>query len=222
MEKNFDAILWDLDGTLMDTKLGILNSVKHTAKHCGLKELTDDEIDEFIGPPFEQSAKKIFGVDEEKAIELAAIFREKYKTLELFNATPTPYIFEVMEEIKNCGILQGLATYKTEFCSFPLMKHFKFDKYLDTMHGGIVGLNRTKTDIMNECINDFKLNSMNRILMIGDTEHDLLASKEIGCFFLGVNFGFGFNNLTKDDMNYENIIGFVDDIRDLIPIAIKK
>lgn len=221
MKKNFDVVLWDLDGTLMDTKAGILNSVRHTAKACGLKDLSDDEIDKFIGPPFEHSAKIIFGVDDKEAVKLAEVFREKYKTLELFNAVPTPYIYEVMRELKDNDVLQGLATYKTEFCSFPLMEHFKFDEYLDVMHGGIVGMNKTKKDIMMECISDLKINDMNRVLMVGDTEHDLRASMELGCYFLGVNFGFGFNDLTETDKNYEKTISFIDDIRDLVKIVIK-
>ncbi len=222
MKKNFDVVLWDLDGTLMDTKAGILNSVRHTAKACGLRELSDVEIDKFIGPPFEYSAKEIFGVGDLEATRLADIFREKYKTLELFNAVPTPYVFDVMKELKDNSILQGLATYKTEFCSFPLMEHFGFNEYLDVMHGGIVGLNKTKTDIMIECIKDLKIDDMDRVLMVGDTEHDLRASMELGCYFLGVNFGFGFNDLTEIDKNYEKTIKFIDDIRDLIPIVIKK
>ncbi len=216
MKHNFDLILWDLDGTLLDTKPGLKNSVVLTAENIGFRKLTEEEIDSFIGPPFEDRAKEVFNLDDDKLKEVVEAFRDNYRHKELFNATPMPHIYEVLDEIKKRDIKQGLATYKVEYCTFPLMEHFEFTKYFDTMHGGIENEKLMKKDIMLKCIRDINITDMSRVLMVGDTEHDLRGSIEIGCKFFGVEYGFGFSDLSGDEKSYKNIVAFANDINKII------
>ena len=60
MNKKFDLILFDLDGTLFDTTDTILNSIEATIKLLGLRELTKEEVGSFIGPPVVTSLKKFY------------------------------------------------------------------------------------------------------------------------------------------------------------------
>lgn len=216
MNHNFDLILWDLDGTLLNTKPGLKNSVALTAETIGFRKLTEEEIESFIGPPFEDRAREVFCLDDEKLKEVVMAFRNNYRHKELFNANPMPKIYETLDEIKKRNIKQGLATYKIEYCTFPLMEHFDFTKYFDTMHGGVENEKLMKKDIMLKCINDISVSDMNRVLMVGDTEHDLRASMEIGCKFFGVEYGFGFSGLSHDEENYKNILEFTSDVSRII------
>lgn len=216
MNHNFELILWDLDGTLLNTKPGLKNSVALTAESIGFRKLTEDEIESFIGPPFEDRAREVFNLDDNKLKEVVEAFRDNYKHKELFNAIPIPHIYEALDEIKKRGIKQGLATYKIEYCTFPLIEHFDFTKYFDTMHGGLENEKLMKKDIMLKCIRDINITDMDKVLMVGDTEHDLRASIEIGCKFLGVKYGFGFSDLSEDEKKYKKILDFTDDISKII------
>ena len=60
--KHYKTVLFDLDGTLLDTSKGILGAVKYAQQQMNLPSLPDSRLREFIGPPPVESYKRIFGV----------------------------------------------------------------------------------------------------------------------------------------------------------------
>ena len=221
MEKLYNVVLWDLDGTIMDTNDSIIQSVKHTLVSENLPNLTYEQLQAFVGPPLEDCFMKAFNCSMEDALKYSAVFRDHYKNKELFNAVPIEGVFDVMSIIKGLGINQALATFKSEPFSIPLMMRFGFNKYFDSMHGSILGIKTTKVKLMQRCLEDLGENDYSKVVMIGDTEYDLLASIELGCKFVGVNYGVGFKGITDEERNNPNCIVFVDKITDILPYIIK-
>ena len=80
--KNFDILLFDLDGTLTDSQEGIINCMKHALTAMG-REIPDD-INRFLGPPLYDSFAEFCGMNEEEVLEAVRIFRERYSTVGLF------------------------------------------------------------------------------------------------------------------------------------------
>lgn len=197
------AVLFDLDGTLLDTSEGIKHSVRHTISVMGYKPLSEETILKFVGPPIQNSLMDYCGVDSEEAQRGANVFREFYKSHALFEAVPYDGIMGVLESLKNKGIKIGVATYKREDYAIDLLKHFGIDKFCDVIHGADNENQLTKSDIIRMCINELNFHQ-NKVVLIGDTIHDAKGAMNEAISFLGVSYGFGFKS--ADEINcYPNI-----------------
>ncbi len=65
----FRYVLFDLDGTLTDPKIGITSSVQYALKYYGIMEENLDNLTPFIGPPLKDSFMEFYGISDEKANE---------------------------------------------------------------------------------------------------------------------------------------------------------
>lgn len=187
------GILFDLDGTLLDTSEGIIESVRHTISLLGLPELTTEVLKTFVGPPVQESFKKYYGMEEANAQEAADVFRSYYKETALFLAQPYPGIHELLEKIKKNNLRIGVATYKREDYAKTLLEHFDIAPFCDTICGADNENKLTKTDIIMKCLHDLSLDTKDTVL-IGDTIHDARGASNSGIPFIGVAYGFGFES----------------------------
>lgn len=220
MNKKFDLILFDLDGTVFDTAQTILNSLKGTIEKAGLRKLTDEEIDTFIGPPVIDSFHRYYPeMSDEEIDNLIKAYRQYYIDNELLKAKPFDKIPEVLITLKKNGYKTGLATYKLMRCVTPLFDYYDMTKHFDTLRGSINEKGLTKTDIMRLAIEDCKVNDYDRVCMIGDTEHDLRGAINLGVYFIGVNYGAGFKGLTEEEKNYKKCLGYVDRAEQILDLV---
>ena len=128
-------VLFDLDCTLLDTREGILESIKHAAKELGYRELSLEEQLSFVGPPIQKSFMDHYGCDKEEAQRAADIFRAFYSTQTLLMASPYDGIYELCEGLKENGIKMAVATYKREDYAVSILEHFGIASFCTTMHG---------------------------------------------------------------------------------------
>lgn len=189
--------IFDLDGTLLDTSKGIISCVNHVVKSNNMRNLTDNELLSFIGPPIQNSFKKSFELDNVDCQRLAEEFRDIYKETFLFEAEPYAGIYELLDLLKKDGVEIAVATYKREDYAIKLLNHFGFDAYSSNMHGADNFNVLKKKDIINICIDNSVIKDLNEIVYIGDTESDINAAKETGVSFIGVNYGFGFKSVEE-------------------------
>ena len=75
----YKYLLFDLDGTIVDSSLGITNSVLYTLNHFSIKVNDKKELLKFIGPPLVDSFKDFYGFDDNKAHEAVLVYRSHYK-----------------------------------------------------------------------------------------------------------------------------------------------
>ena len=189
----FNSVIFDVDGTLLDASEGIKKSVLFALDKFNLKLPPHHSINEFIGPPIQNSCKNIFKLNEEAAQKFADCFRKKYAAGDVFLAEPYIHIYELLEFLKSINTKLGVATYKREDYAVDLMKHFRFDKYFDAIHGADNNNKLTKKDLINKCIYDLNTRPEETIF-IGDSASDGIAAAEAGCQFIAVTYGFGFKN----------------------------
>ncbi len=215
MSYDIKAVLFDLDGTVLDTSEGILVSIKDTINHLGLTMLPDEKLYKFIGPPIEWSFEEHLGLTGEKNKEACAYFRDRYSNHNLLLATPYEGMFDFLKFLKDRGIPTGIATYKKDDYAKKLLCYYDFDKYCDVMYGSDYENKLKKADIINLCIKDLGVTDNSKVLMVGDSKHDATGAANIGTLFAGVSFGFGFGEFGGEDINdYEHII-YVDKMMDL-------
>ena len=198
------AILFDLDGTLLDTTDGVLESAIYAAMQLGYPELPHEIMLKFVGPPIQNSFIKYYNCDEIKAQQAANVFRRYYKDKALLKAKYYDGIIEVLKELKTRGRKIAVATYKREDYAIVLLRHFGIAEYCDSMHGADNFNKLTKADIVNICIDEMN-EPKEEVVLIGDTEHDAIGANKAGVSFLGVTYGFGFKS--DADVNEFNNIG---------------
>lgn len=202
----YDIAVFDVDGTLLNTKEGILLAVQDTMKQCGLREITKEEEPLFIGPPIQESLIKVFGMSTGEAQETANVFRAMYKEEGyLLKATAYEGIIEVMETLLSRGVKVAVATYKRHDYAVKICNHFGFNKYSNIIYGADNENKLKKLDIIELCLKDLGAKDYRRAVMIGDSSFDAIGADQIGTDFIGVTYGFDF--LTKEDVDHFPNIG---------------
>jgi phosphoglycolate phosphatase len=212
--KDYSLVVFDLDGTLLDTTKGILGSVSYAIDSLGLPPLLSREVMlSFIGPPIADSFAKHYGLSGELLQKAVEAFRSDYGNNRIFEATPYPGIYDVFEYLHKSNVKTAVATYKREDQALKLLRHYSFDRYTDVMFGADPDNKLQKKDIIMKCIDKSGLASP-KALVVGDTLHDARGAEQSGLDFLAVTYGFGFK--TEDDLSGVNAVAFVENPQQLI------
>lgn len=209
-------IIFDLDGTMLDTSDGIKSAVKHTVAEFGLDLPPDSVLDTFIGPPIQLSLQTFYGLSDERVTLMAQVFRDRYKTIDLFKAVPYDGLFDVLEYLKNRGVKTAVATYKREDYTKLLLNHFGLDRYLDIICGSDFLGKLRKKDIISNVIKEAQV-QLDETIMVGDTVLDAEGAELLGIDFIAVTYGFGFK--TKEELENSQklfIINSLSDIKNII------
>ena len=212
--KRYKAVIFDVDGTLLDTTEGVLAAVQYTIKEAGLPEIDREALLTFIGPPIQDSLVRVYHVSNERSQELAVIFRNRYKDHDLLKAEPYDGIYDVMSHLNKQGIAIAVATYKRQDYAETILKHFHFDQYSDILYGADHENKLKKKDIIMLCMHDMGIDDPTEVVMVGDSSHDALGAKELGMDFIGVTYGFDFKN--QEDVMKFPAIGYANKTEDLL------
>ena len=188
----YKYILFDLDGTLTDSKEGILNCFKYAIEKLGDPIPPEETLLTFIGPPLRTSFGSL-GYDEEKTAEAIRIYRERYVPIGKFENTPAPGALELCQRLKDRGYVMALASSKPQNMCVDICDKFGFSAYLDHIVGPTGDDHWTKADVIREALRRMGLNDSHKpeILMVGDRMYDVEGAKECGIDCVGVEF-FGY------------------------------
>ncbi len=218
MEHQFKVVVFDLDGTLLDTSEGVLASIRYTIKKMGLTPLDEEKLHTFIGPPIQDSFANIYNLEGPILQEIATIFRNQYKEVDLLKAKPYAGIYDVFQALLDNDIKPTIATYKRQDYATTILTHFGFDKYTNIMYGADHENKMKKKDIIKKALIDAGTVDYSDAVMIGDSDNDALGAQEIGINFIGVTYGFGFKN--KKDVNKFPNIGIAKNTAELINLLV--
>lgn len=202
----YQAVIFDVDGTLLDSHEGIISSVVFTIAKLNLIKLSAKELSRFVGPPIQESFMKFYGLPVQEAQEAAKIFRDQYKQYDLLKAQAYEGIFDLLDSLKNKNIKIAYATYKRQDYAYNILKHFGFVKYSNLVYGADNTNQLKKADIVKNCLVDINAEK-DHILLIGDSEFDGLAASENKLDFAAVTYGFGFKS-EADAQQYNPIVTF--------------
>lgn len=216
--RHYDAVIFDLDGTLLDTSEGIFRSVEYVIDTLKLPRLPEEVMRTFIGPPIQKSFARIYGMDKAEAGNAAELFRNRYKENDLLLAKPYDGIFEAIRDLNEAGARTAVATYKRQDYAEKILKHFGFDKVCDIMCGADFDGVLTKKDIIENAIIGLGISDRSRIVMVGDSDNDAVRAEEIKVAFIGVTYGFGFGS--SEDVNVYSNIGWADRPSQIVRIVL--
>ena len=183
------TILFDLDGTLTDSGEGIINCATLALNHFGLPVPSREAMRVFVGPPLDQTFIQ-FGVPADKAQEAVDVFRSRYLVVGKFENTPYPGIHQLLERLKNQGHRLFVATSKPEPTAVEILHKFELAQYFEEICGASFDHARVhKADVIAYLLD--KIGAGQDMLMVGDTEFDVLGAAHHGIPTVGVSWGYG-------------------------------
>lgn len=198
--KNYDVILFDLDGTLTDPVLGITTCVQKALEHFGIHVEDRRELTPYIGPPLLEGFQKFHGLSREQAEEAIAIYRERFSTVGLFENEMYPGIDELLEKLKLQGKVLGVATSKPEPFAIRILEHFGLDGYFDEICGAELstGGRNSKEDVLRHALAVLGVDDLSTAVLVGDRKYDVDGAEKVGIDSIGVLYGYG----SKEEFTY--------------------
>lgn len=192
MPKSFNNILFDLDGTLIDPKIGITQSVQYALKAFDIDEPDVNSLCKFIGPPLKDSFVHFYGFDEKRALQAVEKYRERYSDIGIFEAELYPGIDKLLLQLCTASKRLLVATSKPTVYARRILEHFKIIDYFEFVSGSELDNTRTKkSEVIQYGLKQSRINDTGNALMIGDREYDIIGAKEVGIPSVGVLYGYG-------------------------------
>lgn len=193
----YQVVLFDLDGTLIDTSRGIFNSVRYAEQKMRFTPIADEHLGRFVGPPPVQSYMTNYGVSEEVAREATKYHREYGLQYGIYEAEVYVGIPELLATLKNDGVKLGVCTLKRQDVAEKVLEHFGLLEYFDV----VVGIDRqetlTKAGTIDIALHSLQRNDKAGVVLVGDSVYDAEGARDAGVDFLGVLYGFGFKKSTE-------------------------
>jgi phosphoglycolate phosphatase len=192
LQKNYKFILFDLDGTLSDPKIGITKSVQFALDRMGITINNLDELDIFIGPPLQQSFSDYYSFNEAQTQTAITHYRERFSDVGMYENTLYDHIPALLQELKENGHHLVVATSKPTVFAEEILKYFNIHHHFDLIVGSNLDGTRTaKTEIIQYILDHFGEHPSDAFIMIGDRKHDIIGAHNTGIDSIGVTYGYG-------------------------------
>lgn len=213
---SFSHILFDLDGTLTNPRLGIGNSLRYALWHMHIDGYSDEILERFIGPPLQQGFSTLFGLSESHTTLAVEHFRTYFGERGWCENEPFDGILELLEELHLAGKKVYVVTSKLEKYAQMIVQHFGFDRYIDDLQGAeYSGKHSGKGQLIALLMERNQLMASSSVVMIGDTHYDILGAKEQGISSVAVAYGFG-THQSLNDCNPDYLVDSVDRLGELL------
>lgn len=200
----YKYILFDLDGTITDTKPGICKSVQYALSKFGIIENDIESLTRFIGPPLRVSFPEFYGFSENDTELAVKYYRERYSVTGLFECDVYEGIEDLLKSLKEAGLTILIASSKPTTFINRILEHFNLDKYFDVVVGSqLDGTRDSKIEVIKECLNILSRTQaveISECVMIGDRKFDIDAANELNMPNIGVTYGFG----SRDELTEHN------------------
>jgi phosphoglycolate phosphatase len=187
-----NAVLFDLDGTLTDPKLGIVKSIQYALTQLGQIPPDLDDLLWCIGPPLTASFTRLLDTTDRTQLERAIqLYRDRFATVGLFENLLYPEIPEVLKEIRAAGYRTYVATSKPQIYAHKIIEHFNLAGLFDRVYGSeLDGSYSIKGELIEKILRLENLVPA-QTLMVGDRSYDTIGAKQNGLYSIGVTYGYG-------------------------------
>lgn len=191
----YEHIIFDLDGTLTDPKVGILRSMNYALTSCGLAGIDEGSDAHLwvIGPPLRESFVRILGKEGDLALveKLVEKYRERFERVGIFENSLYPGVEALLRGLKEDGRSLAVATTKPAVYAKRIVKHYGVEGIFDAVVGSeLDGRNSDKSDLINRVMAASGGKTAGYV-MVGDREFDVLGARKAGIDSIGVLYGYG-------------------------------
>jgi phosphoglycolate phosphatase len=196
MKTTYQHIIFDLNGTISDSREGIYNAYDYAIKELDLINPGKDKLKTLIGPPLQKGFAELFGLEGEQIIRAVKVFREYYATKGLFENKVYDGMHNLLEKLFNAGSSLYVATSKYELYANQVLEHFDIKKYFKEIAGADYNGTVSKVELITGLLMRNAVADPMDVVVIGDTKYDIDAATELAIDSIGVAYGFS----TEDEL----------------------
>ncbi|MEA3370455.1 MAG: phosphoglycolate phosphatase [Campylobacterota bacterium] len=219
-----ELLLFDLDGTLIDSAPDLALSINYMLRSINHNEFSEEVIDSWVGNGAQTLVKRALSgnktvdenIDKELFDRALSIFLEYYKNNLCVKTTPYPNVKQTLEALKDDGYKLAIITNKPFDFIEPILEQLALNTLFELSIGGDSLPQKKPSPLPLQYIcKKFNVKARNT-LMIGDSKNDILAAKAAGIESIGVSYGY---NYGEDIRVYEpNYV--VDDFADILKVIL--
>lgn len=183
-----NAVFLDLDGTLMDSKPGILSSLTHAFRTTGYHDLAETDLTWMIGPPFQDSFAKLGIPDAQSTLDA---YRAHYTAEGMYDAQVYDGVEDALAELEETDHRLYLMTAKPIAYAAQITAHFGLSARMVREYGpGLDGTFNWKGDLLAHALKETG-EVAERSVMVGDRHHDIAAARENNMPSIAAAWGYG-------------------------------
>lgn len=188
----YDLVLFDLDGTLTDSKQGIIGAVQYAMDKMGLPPADEAKILSYIGGPFREELRRTHGFDKPQADRFVALYREYYLEQGIHENRVFDGIENLLAELHASGKALAVATAKPSEQAETVLVNFGLRQYFGLVAGSKPNGDRSaKVDVIRYALSQLVPADLSKVVMVGDRCHDILGAHENGIDSVAVTYGYG-------------------------------
>lgn len=210
------AIIFDMDGTLMDSGRGLMKSIRAGLLHFGFPDPDEKTLRSFVGPPIRLTLQQ-YGVPEEQLPETMNYFRHIYSTVNRYETVPYPGMTELLETLQQRGHRLYVATSKPQDLTDDILGKFGLAGYFSFICGADWSQHRdTKDSVIRHLLKQLEP-GMPRV-MVGDTVFDVEGAAVFGIPTVGVAWGYG----TEQELREAGAVDIAHTMQELLQLLEQK
>lgn len=201
-------VIWDIDGTLLDTHPGVERVLCRTLEEYHLPS-EKALIKRIVNSPKLPDALEVYmGVDKETSMLITNTFRSYYGQEGIYDAYLYKGVRAVLDALHDSGVKQAIASYKRHDLAVAICRNSGLDDYCSPIVGADMHNKMSKTDLIRRSMESLT-NSVESVFYIGDMPTDKEAAEELGIQFCGVNYGYGFSGVEGYADSPEQILNII-------------
>ncbi len=187
----YQNIIFDLDGTLTDSKQGIINSVYAACNRLNVNIPASAHFHMNIGIPLQEYFRTTIGIPDEKIDEAVRYFRQYYGQKGVYENRLYAGIEDLLSNLSVISELY-IATSKLEKYALVVLDHFNIRKYFNGIAGADAsGTHAGKTELVRRIITLHKIDKSGATVMVGDKKMDIDAANDCKIESIGITYGYG-------------------------------
>lgn len=184
-------VLFDLDGTLVDSRPGIVAALNASLSALGEAELPEAELVKRIGPPIHDTWAELLQRPADAVEDVVAAYRERYATLMLDGTSVYPGVISLLQRLAGAGHLMAVATSKAQPMAVALLEHLGLDAFFAAVRGPVPPSTEAKATTVGRALEALGLPSGAGAVLVGDRHHDVAGAHAHGVAVIGAGWGYG-------------------------------
>lgn len=190
----YSCVIFDLDGTISDPKVGICTCVQYALQSFGIEEPDLDKLEPFIGPPLRDSFREFYGFDAGQAEAAVQKYRERFFVTGKFENVLYLGMGELLRDLWAAGVRLAVASSKPTVLVEEILRYFGIRQFFTVVVGSeLDGTRDKKEEVTAEvCRQLAQLGLADRsgMVMVGDRKFDMEGARAIGVYSIGAGYGY--------------------------------
>lgn len=217
--QRYDYVIFDFDGTVVDTGEGILKSLQYSFEAQGREAPDLSDLKKFIGPPIHYSYTTYYDVGEDEVQNYIKSYRERYRSKGIYECHIYDGMIEALSELKRRGVKLGIASSKPISLIYDVMEYLDLTAYFDAVTGTAFddSNHSGKADLILQSIEKLGAKDKSRVLMVGDRCFDIDGAAGAGVDSCGVIFGYG----SREEFIEHKATFIVQEAKDILDVVFK-